>query len=141
MLDPNILISLKSLLFLLSINIYYFISCSFKFIFFYLILSFPLINWKLSNTNTKQSPYGNRHSDFRVFTTWTFGTLAKWLVIVVVIATTITTIPPPLPLPPQLAFVITTTITPSLLYLPKLEAETHQGGHGQSGLLDFACRL
>ena len=44
MLDPNILISLKSLLFLLSINIYYFISCSFKFIFF---TSFYIFLYKL----------------------------------------------------------------------------------------------
>ena len=44
---------------------------------FYLILSFPLINWKLFNASTKQSPCGNWHSDFWVFTTWTFDTLAK----------------------------------------------------------------
>ena len=39
-----------------------------------------LKNWKLYNKSTKQNPCRNQHSYFRVFTTWTFGTLAKPLI-------------------------------------------------------------
>ena len=77
MLSPNILISSNFLLYFLSlINIYYFSYCFFS-LMFYLISSFPLINWKLSNASTKQSPCENRHSDFESLLLRHFGTLTK----------------------------------------------------------------